>query len=56
MAMLVDVSFLLLVAAAATREMSRPRKWGNLGVVALMIVLLGSNIAFHLEAHFRGYR
>lgn len=53
-AMLVDGSFLLLVAAAATREIVAGRKWSNLGVVALVIGLFGSNVAFHLEAHFRG--
>jgi uncharacterized protein involved in response to NO len=53
-AMLVDGSFLLLVAAAAAREIVAGRKWGNLGVVALLAVLLCGNIAFHLEAHYRG--
>jgi uncharacterized protein involved in response to NO len=53
-AMLVDSSFLLLVAAAAGREIVAGRKWSNLGVVALLIVLLAGNIAFHLEAHYGG--
>jgi uncharacterized protein involved in response to NO len=53
-AMLVDASFLLLVAAAATREIAAGRNWKNLNVVALVVVLLAGNISFHLEAHFHG--
>ena len=53
-AMLVDASFLALVAAAATREIAAGRNWKNLNVVALVVVLLAGNIAFHLEAHFHG--
>ena len=53
-AMLVDVSFLLLVAAAATREIAAGRNWKNLNVVALVVLLLAGNAAFHLEAHFNG--
>jgi uncharacterized protein involved in response to NO len=53
-AMLVDASFLLLVAAAATREIMAGRNWKNLNVVMLVLMLLAGNVAFHLEAHFRG--
>jgi uncharacterized protein involved in response to NO len=53
-AMLVDLSFLLLVAAAATREIAAGRNWKNLNVVALVVLLLAGNAAFHLEAHFNG--
>ncbi|MEA2345953.1 MAG: uncharacterized protein QOF63_4122 [Thermoanaerobaculia bacterium] len=53
-AMLVDCSFLLLIAAAAAREIIAGRKWGNLSIVALVSVLLASNVTFHLEAHFNG--
>jgi uncharacterized protein involved in response to NO len=53
-AMLVDVSFLLLVAAAAAREILAGRNWRNLNVVMLVLLLLTGNIAFHLEAHFHG--
>jgi uncharacterized protein involved in response to NO len=52
--MLVDCSFLLLVAAAAAREIITSRKWGNLSIVALVSVLLAGNVMFHLEAHFSG--
>jgi len=53
-ALLVDVSFLLLVAAAAAREILAGRNWRNLNVVMLVLLLLTGNIAFHLEAHFHG--
>ena len=53
-AMLVDASFLMLVAAAAAREILAGRNWKNLNVVMLVLVLLAGNVAFHLEAHFHG--
>jgi uncharacterized protein involved in response to NO len=53
-AMLVDASFLLLVAAAAAREIIAGRKWSNLNVVVLVLLLLAGNVAFHLDAHFYG--
>jgi uncharacterized protein involved in response to NO len=53
-AMLVDAGFLLLVAAAATREIMAGRNWKNLNVVILVLLLLAGNVAFHLEAHFDG--
>ena len=53
-AMLIDASFLLLVALAAAREIVAGRNWRNLAVVMLVLLLLAGNIAFHLEAHFHG--
>jgi uncharacterized protein involved in response to NO len=53
-AMLIDTGFLLLVAAAAAREIIAGKKWNNLSIVVLILVLLAGNVAFHLEAHFRG--
>ena len=53
-AMLVDASFLALVAAAAAREILAGRNWKNLNVVILFLVLLAGNVAFHFEAHFHG--
>ena len=53
-AMLVDTGFLLLVAAAAAREILAGRNWRNLNVVMVLLLLLASNVAFHLEAHFHG--
>lgn len=53
-AMLVDASFLALVAAAAAREILAGRNWKNLNVVILVLLLLAGNVAFHLEAHVHG--
>jgi uncharacterized protein involved in response to NO len=53
-AMLVDASFLALVALAAAREILAGRNWRNLAVVMLVLLLLAGNLAFHLEAHFHG--
>lgn len=53
-AMLIDTSFVFLVAAAAAREIIAGRKWSSLGVVALISVLPAGNAAFHLEAHYKG--
>lgn len=53
-AMLVDCGFLLLIATAAAREIIAGKKWNNLSVVLLILVLLAGNVTFHLEAHFNG--
>jgi uncharacterized protein involved in response to NO len=53
-ALLVDASFLALVAAAAAREILAGSNWRNLPVVMLVLLLLAGNVAFHLEAHLRG--
>ena len=53
-AMVVDSLFLLLLAAAATREIVAGRKWSNLKVVGVVILLAIANAAFHLEAHLTG--
>jgi uncharacterized protein involved in response to NO len=53
-AMLIDGGFLLLVALAAAREIIAGRNWRNLAVVMLVLLLLAGNVAFHLEAHFKG--
>ena len=53
-AMAVDSLFLLLLAAAAAREIVAGRKWGNLKVVGVVILLATANVAFHLEAHLSG--
>lgn len=54
LAMVVDAAFLLLLAAAAAREIVTGRKWSNLKVVAIVSLLAVANIAFHFEAHFHG--
>ncbi len=53
-AAIVDVAFLVLVVAAAAREIVAGKNWRNLRVVGLVTLLLAGNIAFHLEAHFQG--
>jgi len=53
-ALLIDASFLALVAAAAAREILAGSNWRNLPVVMLVLLLLAGNVAFHLEAHFKG--
>lgn len=53
-AMAVDSLFLLLLAAAATREIVAGHKWSNLKVVVVVILLAAANVAFHLEAHLSG--
>ena len=50
----IDSLFLILLAAAAAREIIAGRKWGNLQIVVIVSVLAGGNLAFHLEAHFAG--
>src|SRR5689334_19581402 len=50
----IDCAFLLLVAAAAAREIIAGRNWRNLKVVILLLVLAAGNIAFHIEAHVSG--
>src|SRR4029079_10376389 len=50
----IDSSFLLLMLAAAARELLAGKNWGNLKIVAIISILGAGNVAFHLEAHFRG--
>jgi uncharacterized protein involved in response to NO len=53
-AAIIDAAFLVLVAAAAAREIVAGRNWRNLRVVALVSLLALANVSFHLEAHFAG--
>ena len=53
-ALAIDAAFLILLAAAAAREIVTGRKWNNLKVVAIVSLLAGSNVAFHIEAHITG--
>jgi uncharacterized protein involved in response to NO len=50
----IDSAFLILVAAAAAREIIAGRNWRNLRIVLVVAVLAAGNIAFHVEAHFTG--
>jgi uncharacterized protein involved in response to NO len=53
-AAIVDLSFLVLVAAAAGREIVSGKNWRNLKVLAALGLLLAGNAAFHVEAHLYG--
>jgi uncharacterized protein involved in response to NO len=53
-AMVLDSSFLLLLVAAAAREIVVGRKWSNLKVVGIVSLLAAVNVAFHIEAHLYG--
>ena len=53
-AMAIDSAFLILLAAAAAREIIAGRKWSNLKIVVIVSLLAAGNLAFHLEAHFTG--
>jgi uncharacterized protein involved in response to NO len=53
-AAVVDVSFLLAVAATVAREIIAGRNWRNLKVLIVLGVLLAGNLTFHLEAHVNG--
>ena len=53
-AALIDLSFLLLVVAAAVRETIAGRNWGNLKVLIPVTILGLGNAAFHVEAHIIG--
>lgn len=50
----IDSAFLVLLAAAAAREIIAGRKWSNLNIVAVVSLLAAGNIAFHVEAHLDG--
>ncbi|MGB8398498.1 NnrS family protein [Bradyrhizobium sp.] len=53
-AAVVDCAFLVLLAAAAAREIVAGKNLNNLKIVAIISLLAAGNIAFHLEAHFSG--
>ncbi|SDT56965.1 NnrS family protein [Bradyrhizobium canariense] len=53
-AAVIDGAFLVLLAAAAAREIVAGRKWDSLKVVAIISLLALANLAFHLEDHFTG--
>lgn len=53
-AAVIDLSFLLLVAAAAGREIIFGRNWRNLKVLVPVVLLFGGNAMFHFEASLNG--
>lgn len=52
--MMVDVSFLTLIAVVIANEIVAGKNWRNLKVLMPVVLLIGANVAFHLEAHFDG--
>jgi len=53
-AAVIDLSFLVLVAAAIGREIIKGRNWRNLKVLIVLGVLLLGNVIFQMESHFGG--
>src|SRR5215813_8693289 len=53
-AALVDVSFLLALAAVAAREIVAGKNWRNLRVMVVLVVLILGNIVFHTEVLLKG--
>jgi uncharacterized protein involved in response to NO len=53
-AAVIDVAFLVLLAAAAAHEIIAGRKWDSFKIVAIVTLFAAGNLAFHLEAHFTG--
>lgn len=50
----IDVAFLLLVLAAAGREVIAGRNWRNLRVLVIVAVFAAADVVVHVEAHVRG--
>ena len=53
-AAIVDVSFLLALAAVAAREIVAGKNWRNLRVMVVLVVLIFGNIIFHMEVLLKG--
>jgi uncharacterized protein involved in response to NO len=53
-AAMIDMAFLLLIIAAAGREILAGRNWRNLKVLIPLTALGIANAAFHVEAHVFG--
>lgn len=53
-AALIDSAFLFALLAAAAREVVAGENWRNLRVLAIVAVFASANVAFHVEAHWRG--
>ncbi len=50
----VDVLFMLLVAAAASREVIVGRNWRNLPPIFIVLIFLAGNVVFHIEDYATG--
>jgi uncharacterized protein involved in response to NO len=54
LAALIDIWFLVLVAAICAREVLAGHNWRNLPIIAILVVLIGGNAAFHAEHMLTG--
>ncbi|HZS64070.1 MAG TPA: NnrS family protein [Xanthobacteraceae bacterium] len=50
----IDVSFLVLVAIAAAREVIAGRNWRNLPPIFILLVFFAGNVIFHIEDYQTG--
>jgi uncharacterized protein involved in response to NO len=50
----IDVAFLAVFAAVATREVIAGRNWRNLQVLVFVCILIAGNITFHTEVYTSG--
>jgi uncharacterized protein involved in response to NO len=50
----IDILFLLLVAAATTREVVAGRNWRNLPPIFVVLIFLAGNVIFHVEDYETG--
>jgi uncharacterized protein involved in response to NO len=53
-AALIDIAFLVVLAAVAAREIIAGSNWRNLRVLAVLGVLIAGNIVFHAEVYLFG--
>jgi uncharacterized protein involved in response to NO len=51
----IDCAFLIVFAAVVARELIAGRNWHNLKVLALLVVLALTNLAFHVEDQLSGF-
>ena len=54
LAAVIDVAFLVTLAAVALREIVAGKNWRNLRVLVVLAVLIAGNVVFHLEVIGRG--
>src|SRR6185295_15126922 len=52
-ATVIDVAFLVVLAAVASREIIAGRNWRNLRVLGAVAVLIAGNVLFHAEVALR---
>ncbi len=52
--MMVDASFLALIAVVIANEIIAGKNWRNLKVLLPVVLLVAANVGFHLEAHLDG--